>query len=284
MNIDDLSPVLRQDEHGIWVSLHAAEISYPSDGNSRCFQVEDRSYWFEHRNNVISDVVRKYSRSVETEKLYFIDIGGGNGFVSARLAADGHDVVLLEPGPEGALNAKTQRNLSDVICATLQDAEIQSGSFDAAGAFDVIEHIEDDRAFVAEVATVVKPGGLFIATVPAHKWLWSNEDERAGHFRRYTKRSFEELMTPFFEPTVVTYLFQPLVFPILLLRALPSRFGLSKNSNTVSDSTEHGADGGIVSRVLRHALKDEASSIRSGKDVRTGSSVLFIGSKKWRTP
>lgn len=76
MNIADLSPVLRQDQHGIWVSSHAAEISYPSDGNSRCFHVEDRSYWFEHRNNVISDAVRKHSRSVETEKLDFIDIGG----------------------------------------------------------------------------------------------------------------------------------------------------------------------------------------------------------------
>lgn len=199
--------------------------------------------------------------------------------MSARLAADGHDVVLLEPGPEGALNAKSQRNISDVICATLQDAQIKPGSFDAAGAFDVIEHIVDDRAFVAEVATVVKPGGLFIATVPAHKWLWSNEDERAGHFRRYTKRSFEELMTPFFEPTVVTYLFQPLVLPILLLRALPSRFGLSKNSNTVSDSTEHGADGGVISHLLRQALSKEAQKVKNGVVVTTGSTVFFVGKR-----
>lgn len=279
MNIADLSPALRQDQHGIWVSSHAAEISYPSDGNSRCFQVEDRSFWFEHRNNVISNAVRDYSRSVD-RKLDSIDIGGGNGLVSARLAADGQNVVLLEPGPEGALNAKTQRNLPNVICATLQDAKIQSASFDAAGAFDVIEHIEDDSAFVAKIATVVKPGGLFIATVPAHMWLWSNEDERAGHFCRYTKQSFVELLEPFFVPIFVTYLFRPLVLPILLLRALPSRVGLSKSSNTVSDSTEHGADRGFISCLLRQALSREASKVNNRRNIATGSTVFLFGTRR----
>ena len=77
MNIGAISPALHQDQHGIWVSSQTAEVSYPSDGNNRCFQVEDRSYWFEHRNKAISDGVRNYSFSVENKKLDFIDFGGG---------------------------------------------------------------------------------------------------------------------------------------------------------------------------------------------------------------
>lgn len=170
-----------------------------------------------------------------------------------------------------------KRKLSDVICATLRDAEIKPGSFDAAGAFDVIEHVEDDKAFVADVATVIKPGGLFIATVPAHTWLWSNEDVRAGHFRRYDRRSFEELLTPFFKPIIVTYLFKPLVLPIFFMRALPSRLGLSKNRNTVSDTSEHAADGGFINQVVRWVLSKEAQKINNGEKITTGSTVIFVG-------
>jgi len=284
MNIADLSPVLQQDHHGIchhgiWIASNASEISYPAEGNSRCFQVENRSYWFEHRNNVISDLVGKHASSVGKSEIDFIDIGGGNGFVSARLTDDGHNVVLLEPGPDGALNAKTRRNVPHVICSTLQNAGIKANSFDAAGAFDVIEHIQDDSAFVAEIAKVVRPGGFFIAMVPAHVWLWSNEDVRAGHYRRYTTVSFEDLLRPFFNPIFVSYFFQPLVLPIWLLRVLPSRLRLGKGGSTVSDSSEHGANSGFITNMIRRILANERKNLLEGRRAFTGSSVLFVGRK-----
>ena len=280
MNIADLSTALHQDQYGVWVSSSAAEISYPSDGNSRCFQVEDRSYWFEHRNNVISDAVRKHSCDTQNSKLDFIDIGGGNGFVSERLEADGHNVVLLEPGPEGALNARTQRGLSHVICATLQDAKIKPRSFDAAGAFDVIEHIEDDDDFVSNIASIIKPKGIFVATLPAHQWLWSQKDIDAGHFRRYNESSFLSLVAPFFEPMQISYFFGPLVIPILILKAIPYRFGLTRQRTTEEESVEHGTAGGPITYAIRQLLSCELDKLMSGNRIQVGSSLLFVGTKR----
>ena len=63
------------------------------------------------------------------------------------------------------------------------------GEFDVVGAFDVIEHLEDDRGAIRQMAAAVKPGGGLILTVPQHPRLWSRFDEAGGHHRRYTRRS-----------------------------------------------------------------------------------------------
>ena len=58
--------------------------------------------------------------------------------------------------------------------------------FDVIGAFDVIEHIEEDVAVIDEVGRALRPGGGFVMTVPQHPALWSPQDEHAHHVRRYT--------------------------------------------------------------------------------------------------
>ena len=66
--------------------------------------------------------------------------------------------------------------------------------YDLVGAFDVIEHIEDDRAALESIATKLKPGGKFIMTVPAHQWMWTAHDVVNHHKRRYSKRSLRGLI------------------------------------------------------------------------------------------
>ena len=56
-------------------------------------------------------------------------------------------------------------------------------------AFDVLEHIEEDDQVVAEIARVVRPGGLVLIAVPADPRLWSEHDSDVGHVRRYTGRT-----------------------------------------------------------------------------------------------
>ena len=67
-------------------------------------------------------------------------------------------------------------------------SEFPTQGYDLIGAFDVIEHIDDDRAGIASIATKLKPGGKFIMTVPAHPWMWSAHDVVNHHKRRYSKR------------------------------------------------------------------------------------------------
>ena len=82
---------------------NTSKVSYPDDGNDICFNIEKDSFWFNHRNNCIICLAKKYTK----DKLFF-DIGGGNGFVSKGLEDNGIQTCLIEPGIHGCLNAKKE--------------------------------------------------------------------------------------------------------------------------------------------------------------------------------
>jgi SAM-dependent methyltransferase len=58
-------------------------------------------------------------------------------------------------------------------------------TFDLVCAFDVIEHVEDDRRLFAELSRVLKDDGVLICSVPLHADRWTEFDDCVGHARRY---------------------------------------------------------------------------------------------------
>jgi SAM-dependent methyltransferase len=56
--------------------------------------------------------------------------------------------------------------------------------FGAVLAFEVLEHVEDDEALLAEIARVLRPGGLFVMSTPVHRAKWSALDDACHHVRR----------------------------------------------------------------------------------------------------
>jgi SAM-dependent methyltransferase len=251
------------------------KISYPSKGHASCLQVEDHSFWFKHRNECISTLVGRFFPSGR-----FVDVGGGNGFVARRLVDDGLDVVLVEPGADGVRHARELRGLEQVVQGTLQDAVPLLGETGAIGAFDVVEHIEDDAAFIDQVADALSERGFFFATVPAHRWLWSNADDEAGHYRRYTSRSFTGLLSARFDVLFSSYFFAPLIPPVAILRALPYRLGRRLATDDESAAREHGTSNGIAARTMSAMLRNEVSRIASLKPLKFGSSLIVAARKK----
>src|SRR5271170_4405432 len=142
MNVQDMAANLELGEHGIWFSKGQSNVSYPAAGNEACFEIEDHSFWFRHRNRCIATVVRGFPPAGA-----LFDLGGGNGFVSLCLQKAGWQSVVVEPGSVGAINAR-KRGLENVICATLEDADFRAHSLPAAGLFDVLEHIDGDGQFL----------------------------------------------------------------------------------------------------------------------------------------
>ncbi len=275
MDIEDVSASLKRGEEGIFLATADAEtISYAASGHTECFGVEDHSFWFRHRNECISAMVRRHGCAGS-----FLDVGGGNGYVAQRLQADGHEVVLLEPGIEGARNARVQRGLAHVACATLQSAQFHAGCFAAAGLFDVIEHVEDDRAFLKQVREVLAPGGKLYLTVPCHKWLWSQADIDAGHFRRHTYASLQHLVEGAFQIDYMSYFFRVLVLPQYLLRALPYRLGFGRNGSMLSTGAEHGTGEGLATRVVSRMLQSEVAAVQEGRPLGLGASCLVAATR-----
>ncbi|MEO9089394.1 MAG: methyltransferase domain-containing protein [Rhodanobacter sp.] len=274
MRIEEISNRLIRNPDGIYVSDGADAVSYSPTGHADCFQIEDDSFWFQHRNNCIAAMVAHYPYDG-----MLLDIGGGNGYVSQRLAADGHEVMLLEPGQTGAYNAHVHRGIETVACSLLEDAGFSPGAFGAIGMFDVIEHIEDDRAFIAEVAPLLAAAGKLYLTVPCYGWLWSRADVDAGHFRRHTERSLRALLDEHFEIDYLSYFFKPLVLPQWLLRALPYRLGLGRGTE-LSPEAAHGSNRGPMTRALIRLLQPETSKVSRGERIGFGASCLVAARRK----
>jgi SAM-dependent methyltransferase len=66
--------------------------------------------------------------------------------------------------------------------------------FDSVAYINVLEHIEDDRAELANALETLKANGHLLLFVPALTWLYSEHDKEIGHFRRYTRRSLVSLV------------------------------------------------------------------------------------------
>lgn len=274
MRIEEISNQLTRNPDGIYVSNKEDTVSYSPTGHADCFQIEDDSFWFQHRNDCIAAMVARHPFEGT-----LLDLGGGNGYVSQRLIAEGHEAILIEPGRTGAYNAHVHRCIDAVVCALLVDAAFYPESFGAIGMFDVIEHIEDDRAFIAEIAPLLIPGGKLYLTVPCHAWLWSAADVDAGHFRRHTERSLRALLDEHFVIDYLSYFFKPLILPQWLLRAMPYQIGLGRKTE-LSPQTAHGSNRGPMTRALSRLLQSEARKVSRNERIGFGASCMVAAHHK----
>lgn len=271
IDVASMSAALHLDaEAGLWRADRTAAVSYPADDHAACFRLEDASFWFAHRNRCIIAAVSRFEPGG-----FVLDIGGGNGYVARGLIDAGYEAVLLEPGPVGAKNAREQRRLPSVINATMEDAALRDGSVPAAGLFDVLEHIEDDRAFIERLHAIVRPGGYLYLTVPAFQWLWSASDDDALHFRRYTRRSLARVLDGRFELPYATYLFERLTPAFFLRRTLPYALGLTRPASAGYHS-DHAVGRSRMSRLFERLLASEVAAVESGRSLVVGSTLLAV--------
>jgi len=263
-------------DDGIWKSKDDHSVSYPKEGSEMCFEVENSSYWFRHRNECLTALMK---RLPPPKGSLFCDVGGGNGFVSMAVQAAGFPVVLLEPSPVGAYNAK-MRGVRNVVCATTDGSGLRNGSLGAVGAFDVIEHIENDEIFVKGLADALNKGGMFYATVPAWQSLWSEEDEWAGHFRRYRLPGFNALFEKAgLEILYSSYIFSMLPVPIWALRTLPNLFGVKRKQDPRQMVKDHGSGSAITRNLMGASLRPEIAMVRKLHKIPFGSSC-FVACRK----
>jgi SAM-dependent methyltransferase len=112
------------------------------------------------------------------------DVGCGWGTNLSVLEAAGYEVTGLDISSR--ILELIDRPHRQLIEADLtQPLPTDAGKADALIALDVIEHIDDDRGAVRNMAKLLRPGGPAIVSVPALPDLFSHFDEIQGHRRRY---------------------------------------------------------------------------------------------------
>jgi SAM-dependent methyltransferase len=272
VRVEEFAHNLQLNDQGLWISKGPFQTSYPEGGHTWCLSVEESSFWFNHRNRCIIEMLKATPPAG-----FILDVGGANGFVSLAIEKAGWEVVLLEPG-KGALNARS-RGLSTVINSTFENAGLKPHSIPAIGLFDVLEHIRDDGGFLAAIKAALIVGGKLYITVPAYPFLWSRDDEAAGHFRRYSASLIStRLRQAGFRIDFLTFIFVPLPAPIFLCRVLPGRIGIGRSADLHEQDNEHRKPRGLLGRLFDGLLSLEILAIRQGYSAPFGGSLLLAAS------
>ena len=155
---------------------------------SKMYYLEDKYWWFVGRKNVIRSLINITYRG--RKDLNILDIGCGTGSILNILSEYGR--VLGSDISETALSFCKKRGFTNLIKTSADDLKLESESFDLVTAFDILEHLENDKKALREFYRVCRKGGNILITVPAYRFLWSEHDRALGHKRRYVRGEIRE--------------------------------------------------------------------------------------------
>lgn len=173
---------------------------------------EETHFWFQRRRDKICETFQRYVPKAAK----ILEIGGGTGFVAAKLNELGFSIEMADIHSNGLRHAQ-KKSISRLFQFDLFHPPFAE-EFDVVCLFDVLEHLRDPLKALKCLKSMLKPNGMIILTVPAHQWLWSREDCVAGHERRFTKQTLKELFfASGFQPVHMRYFFSA-ILPFLLLR------------------------------------------------------------------
>ena len=247
------------------------DVHYPDGGLAALGLDGGSSYWFDHRAQA---VIRALVTTSDARSIW--DIGAGAGSMSRRLVRADYDVVAVEPIPDGA-RAIARQGIEAVFCSSLTQLSLPGSSLRIVGLFDVVEHIEDPTELLTEVHRVLEPDGVVVLTVPAFPALWSDEDEIAGHKRRYRRPYLDRFMASLgFSKVDSQYLFASLLVPAALIRVIPYKLGRHRSQEaSLAASASQLAPSPTVDRAIRGLLHIE-SIIAKRVRLPFGTSVMGL--------
>jgi SAM-dependent methyltransferase len=183
-------------------------------------ELDQRHWWYRARREVLAALIRREAQPPANARV--LEIGCGTGHNLVMLGEFG-SVDALELDDEARAVAE-QRLGKSVMSAPLPElAGVPERHYDLIGAFDVIEHIDDDQAALASIAARLKPGGKLVVTVPAHQWMWSAHDVVNHHKRRYSKRALRALVQGSSLKLERSGYFNSLLFPLAVAERLSSK-------------------------------------------------------------
>lgn len=190
--------------------------------------LEKEHFWFIAKRKYLQIILDRFAPGGNSKVL---DVGCGTGAIMDLLKSRGYFAEGVDTSEEALKFCREKGHTVQLGSADKMDYADES--FDLVLASDVLEHLENDAAAVREVSRVLKKGGLFIATVPAHKYLWSYHDVALHHKRRYTKKEFSNLLKQTFDVEQLSWIHSVIFLPTLLVRGIKTVFGKNAGESDV---------------------------------------------------
>lgn len=188
-----------------------------------------------------------------------VDIGCGDAWVVGSLASmfPAAEFYGVDSGLTPATIAAARRRLSMPNLHLCQDLDALAPPPRRPAALvllmDVIEHVEDDEAFLKDLLSraVVDRQTCVLVTVPAYESLFSAHDVFLRHFRRYTHRTLRQRLEHAGLRVIEGSYFFLSLLPLRMLQVLKERlFGRPQTKATDLMTTHGPASAAVITRAL----------------------------------
>lgn len=129
-----------------------------------------------------------------------LDIGINSGVQLSILSSRANAVTGIDLEKlESQVAAFNNRYLKNVLIRQMdaESLDFPNNSFDIVSSFECIEHVQDPKKMLSEIARVVKPDGIIMISTPNRDVTGSRLLSRA-HKREWTFVEFKELLEQFF--------------------------------------------------------------------------------------
>lgn len=235
-------------------------------------KLEAENFWFSARNKLVYWALHKYSPDAKT----FLEIGCGTGFVISGISKRFPELKLLgsEYLEEGLVYARQRVPAAEF---TQMDARLipHESDLDAIGAFDLLEHIEEDDIVLQQIYKALKPGGVVFITVPQHHWLWGTVDVFACHVRRYAANELHKKVCRAGFKVIRSTSFVSALLPAMYLTRLLQRNKAIMNIDDVTGLRINPS----LNKILEWLLSFDLALIRAGISLPVGGSRLLVACK-----
>jgi trans-aconitate methyltransferase len=175
-------------------------------------------------------------------------VGCGDGFVSMGLFNHLNDKKITAVDINLTDDKIIELNKLSIGINYLKELPTE-GAYDIILLLDVLEHLEDDQRFLANlVDRYTAKGGIVMITVPAFQYIFSCHDVFLGHYRRYRLKEIENIaMASGLNVISSGYLFLSLLLPKLVYYKL-------LNSKKGSDGIGQWRRGRTISYLIESIL------------------------------
>ena|SRR5437899_7505647 len=158
---------------------------------------------------LVPPLLKEFQKRFEGKPATILDLGCGNGFVSAELAQLGHCVIAVDASSDGIEIARSNfANVRFHVCSIYDEQllSIVEELVDCVISLEVVEHLFYPRKLFEQSYRVLKPGGIFVLSTPYHGYLknlaislldgWDKHftvDCDGGHIKFFSNKTFARM-------------------------------------------------------------------------------------------
>ena len=177
---------------------------------------KNNHWWFKSRRKIFRQILK----AINLNNPVVLDYGCGAGANLTLLKKISQNIDAYEPNEE--MHSLIQSEYKVNIIKKLKK------KYDLIIITDVLEHIENDKSELQNIADHLNKSGYILITVPAYQFLYSSKDELLHHFRRYNKKTLINIFPKEVYVKKISYfnsfLFIPIAIIIIITKILNIQF------------------------------------------------------------